>query len=315
MDNESVTSESPKQISPVINSGFDIEMVGTDGWSFRLLHSLAITCLGLSIFSALYVIIASTMDRGLRRFFTWTKSDRFVFYMACTEIVVDTTHLLDHSQIFITQDHVRPEMLCEAYGFIMNSLVMTQILTVNIIAITVFHIIYLHKDIEYGSSDWKMFLWIFGMPLTSSVVFAATGQFGTNGTFCLFDAVQGRIGNLIVAVPMILILIANTTLYGLTWCRVRIESRALEASLGPTVNASARSHRVARNMFLFLIVYFIQWWPASILSILILFPNPPVYMIHLVTTFCNIGGILNAVVYFVIRRRRNPPSGKQNAKA
>ncbi|XP_060067600.1 uncharacterized protein LOC132547814 [Ylistrum balloti] len=315
MDNESVTSEIPKQISPVINSEFDIELVGTDSWSFRLLHSLAITCLGLSIFSALYVIIASSMDRGLRQFFTWTKSDRFVFYMACTEIVLDITHLLDHSQILITRDHVRPEMLCKAYGFIINSLVLTQILTVNVIAVTVFHVICRHKDIDNGSSDWKMFLWIFGMPLTSSVVFAALGQFGTNGGFCLFDNVRGRIGNLIVSVPMILILIANTTLYGFTWCRVRIESRALEASLGPTVNASARSHRVARNMFLFLIVYFIQWWPASILSILVLFPNPPVHMIYFVTTFCNIGGILNAVVYFVIRRRRDLPSGQQIAKA
>ncbi|XP_021358188.1 uncharacterized protein LOC110453526 isoform X2 [Mizuhopecten yessoensis] len=297
--NESVTSG----IIPEAKSAYDLELFGINDGSFVLLHSLAITCLGLSILSALCVIVASTMDRGLKGIFSWTKSERFVFYLACTETILGITHLLDHSQILITRDHVRPAVLCQAYGFVLYTFVFAELFTVNIIAVTIFFIIYLRKKVEYGSRDWKVFLWIFGLPFTSAVVLASMGQFGTNTTFCLFDAVRGTTSNSVVAIPIIVILITNTILYGLTWHRIRSETRDIEVSLGPRVEATSRSHRAARNMLLFLVVYFIQWWPASVLSILVLFPNPPSILTYLVATFSNIGGILNGVVYFFIRRR------------
>ncbi|XP_021358181.1 uncharacterized protein LOC110453526 isoform X1 [Mizuhopecten yessoensis] len=349
--NESVTSG----IIPEAKSAYDLELFGINDGSFVLLHSLAITCLGLSILSALCVIVASTMDRGLKGIFSWTKSERFVFYLACTETILGITHLLDHSQILITRDHVRPAVLCQAYGFVLYTFVFAELFTVNIIAVTIFFIIYLRKKVEYGSRDWKVFLWIFGLPFTSAVVLASMGQFGTNTTltsihvcagdrecwcsclhvkaqnsdknvvritcipvkricastvvnhaivlYCLFDAVRGTTSNSVVAIPIIVILITNTILYGLTWHRIRSETRDIEVSLGPRVEATSRSHRAARNMLLFLVVYFIQWWPASVLSILVLFPNPPSILTYLVATFSNIGGILNGVVYFFIRRR------------
>ncbi|XP_033759098.1 uncharacterized protein LOC117341350 [Pecten maximus] len=286
-------------------SGYDLELVGINDGSFVLMHSLAITCLGLSMLSALCVIVASTQDRGLRGFFSWTKSERFVFYMACTEITLGLTHTFDHSQILITRDHVRPEELCQFFAFVLYTFVCAQLLTVNMIAITVFRIIYLHHNVEYGRNDWKLFLLIFGLPISSAAVYASTGQFGTNGTFCFFDIVNGIISYVIVAILMILILIINTVLYGLTLFRIRKDTKETEKSLGPRIEATHRTQRAARNMFLFLIVYFIQWLPASLLSVAVIFPNPPDFMIHLVVTFSNIGGVLNGIVYYVIRRRRH----------
>jgi len=108
----------------------------------------------------------------------------------------------------------------------------------------------------------------------------------------------------LTTIPMCLILIVNTILYGLTWHRINTEAKRLKTSLGNSSTAIKASHRAARNMFLFLTAFFIQWWAVAVYGVWLLFGEAPFALLQVVTIFSNIGGVLNGVVYAIIRHRR-----------
>jgi len=103
---------------------------------------------------------------------------------------------------------------------------------------------------------------------------------------------------------MCIIMIVNASLYGLTWHRINAEAKRLENSLGNSSTAKKASHRAARNMFLFLIAFFIQWWAIAVYGVWLLFGEAPFALLQIVTIFSNIGGVLNGGVYAIIRYRR-----------
>lgn len=64
-------------------------------------------------------------------------------------------------------------------------------------------------------------------------------------------------------------------------------------------------HAAARAMSVFVLVFLIQWWAMAVYG-LWTFIDPaavPATIYHLVTTFSNIGGLLNSLVYIYIKRR------------
>ena len=58
-------------------------------------------------------------------------------------------------------------------------------------------------------------------------------------------------------------------------------------------------------MSLFVLVFFIQWWALAVFGVWVLVINQvPFAMFLLVTSFSNIGGILNGIVFLIMRRNR-----------
>lgn len=122
---------------------------------------------------------------------------------------------------------------------------------------------------------------------------------------CFFDGVKAKISNMfLTTIPMSFILVANAILYALTYYRIQSEAKRLQHSLGASSSASRASHRAARNMILFLLAFFVQWWAATVFGIWLLFQEPPMILFQMVTTFSNIGGVLNGITYAIIRRRQ-----------
>lgn len=121
---------------------------------------------------------------------------------------------------------------------------------------------------------------------------------------CYFDGVKGTMANLFfTTVPLVLIVVLNSILYILTWIRIHKETKRLH--LGDSSQLLAANFTAARNMSLFVVAFFIQWWAMSMFGVWA-YINPdsvPQLVFHLVTTFSNIGGILNLIVYIIIRRR------------
>lgn len=67
--------------------------------------------------------------------------------------------------------------------------------------------------------------------------------------------------------------------------------------------AMSASHRAARVMSLFVAAFFIQWWSMVVYGIWDLAAGTvPQPVVHCVTTFTNIGGILNLGVFLLVRR-------------
>ena len=116
---------------------------------------------------------------------------------------------------------------------------------------------------------------------------------------------KGEIANIFfTTVPLLLILVMNTILYILTWKRIRDETKSIRDTMNNHMPANMRaSHRAAKAMSLFVFAFFIQWWAMALYGIWQLAGPVPQVIFHFVTTFSNLGGILNLGVYIIIRRK------------
>ncbi|XP_057309263.1 uncharacterized protein LOC130647428 [Hydractinia symbiolongicarpus] len=286
-------------------NGYDLAIYGLDNGQFYAIHIPALTCIYLSLITAILVIYFSFKHQRISTFFTWTKSERFVVYLAICDALFNICHSMDHLHIVIKKDHVYPKALCEFYGIMLAEFITAQNLMVNVVSINAFVLIYFGKKLEFGKYDWKLSLWVFGTPFLGSMVALTTGSMGPYGTFCYFDGVKGMYANLFfTTVPLVIILTTNIVLYVLTWYRIRKEEPRFKNSSGQDANVVRSSHRAAKNMSLFVAAFFIQWWARVLYGVWQIIAVVPQALFQCVTTFSNIGGILNGIVYVIIRKRK-----------
>jgi hypothetical protein len=112
----------------------------------------------------------------------------------------------------------------------------------------------------------------------------------------------------------------NTTLYILIFKKLTTETNRLRKSIGTQTKSMTANHNAARSMSLFVLAFIIQWWAMAVNGVWA-FVNPdgvPTAVFHFVTTFSNIGGILNLIVFIIIRKRLllsvNPSETTNNTK-
>lgn len=304
---ETTTVSNVTTVKPAPRSGYDLPVTGLDNGQFYYIHIPAMTCIALSFFSACAVLICSFRMQSFKTFFSWTKSERFVVYLAVCDGLFNIAHTLDHAHIAITRNHVYPKALCEFYGFMLAEFITAQNLMVNIVAINAFILIFFGNDLNFGKADWRLLLWTFGAPFLGATIAGAAGQLGPNGAFCYFDGVKGKITNIcFTTAPLLIILLINIVLYILTWQRIHVESKRLKDVLGKKARAARASHRAARTMSLFVTAFFVQWWAMALYGVWQLVDENlvPQALFQFVTTFSNVGGILNGIVYIIIRRRK-----------
>lgn len=164
-------------------NGYDIPLYGIENGTFYSIHVPAIICIVSSFSCAITAIVLSFRRKGHRTFFrTWSKSERFVVYLAICDGLFNVAHFTDHMHIVIAREMVRPKQLCEFYGFNLAVFITAQFLMVNIVAIHAFMLIFFDKNLNFGRFDWKLLLWIFGAPFVGAVIAGCAGQLGPNGT-------------------------------------------------------------------------------------------------------------------------------------
>ncbi|XP_062593174.1 uncharacterized protein LOC134254653 [Saccostrea cucullata] len=299
------SAQNSTQRDKVLRDGYDLDVYGLDTQWFLFIHIPALCCIFLSLFSASAVIIASFRSRT-RPFFSWTRSERFVVYLSLCDALFNVTHSMDHLQMVITKEHVYPRELCEFYSFFLGEFVSAQLLMTNVAAINAFALIYLHKEFKLGRYDWRLLLYTFGVPFVMSMCAVNLGYYGPSGSYCLFDGVKGALASVFfVTVPITLILVVNVVLYILTWWKINTESKRLKTMLGKEAQTVRASHRAAKLMSLFVAAFFIQWWALAIISVWHNFAVVPQEFFTVVVVFTNLGGVLNGVVYIIIKNRRN----------
>lgn len=284
-------------------SGYDLPVYGLDNGSFYYIHIPALVCIFCSFFCVITVMTLSFRRKSYKAFFTsWTKSERFIVYLALCDGGYNMFHSVDHLHYLISKDHVRPKQLCQFYGFTLAECIMSQNLMVNIVAINAFMLMYYEKNLDFGKRDWKLLAWTFGVPFIGATIAGIFGQLGPNGSFCYFDGVKGDVANLcFTTIPLLIIIVMNSVMYILTWKRIRQQERKSSVK---SKSSSSNSHRAARTMSMFVVAFFIQWWSLALFGVWVqVDADVPQVIHHFVTTFTNIGGCLNLVIFLIMRRR------------
>lgn len=162
-------------------NGYDLPLFGIDDHKFYAIHIPALICILLSLVSVILVLYASFRDQRFTKFFSWTKCERFVVYIAICDGMYNICHSMDHIHILTTMDHVKPKQLCEFYGFNLIVFITAQILMVNIVAINAFVLVYFRKKLNFGEYDWKLLLWMFGVSLIAASIALGISVIGPNG--------------------------------------------------------------------------------------------------------------------------------------
>ncbi|KAF0293251.1 hypothetical protein FJT64_008845 [Amphibalanus amphitrite] len=120
---------------------------------------------------------------------------------------------------------------------------------------------------------------------------------------CYFDMVLAHpavyLG--VNTVLLLAVFTINSVLYVLTWRRIRQEACSIQLSVGRSQLVAA-SHVAAKNLH----ALRHRWWVLGVLPIWQKFAPPPFWFVQLTTTFTNLGGCLNLLVYARIRRRKPP---------
>ncbi|XP_052791979.1 uncharacterized protein LOC128226127 [Mya arenaria] len=288
------------------SSGYDIPLYGLKNGVFYYIHGLAIGCLVTSLTCALLAIVFSLRQNNVRNFFSnWSKSERFIVYMATCDGLFNLTHLIDHVHITIVRDYVHPKALCAFYGFNLSFFIAAQQLLVNIIAINAFMLMFYNRHLNFGAGDWKLFLWTFGAPLVGATVAVAFEQYGPLGIFCFFDGVKGRLGELFfTTVPLLIILPVNCILYGLTFGKLHVRAKEIQQTLGPKSTTQRATYRAARSMSMFVLAFIAQWWALALHGAWGQISRPvPNIFFYIVPIFTNLGGVFTLIVFIVIRRK------------
>ncbi|XP_052764115.1 uncharacterized protein LOC128206030 [Mya arenaria] len=242
----------------LFKNGYDIPVYGLVKGTFYYIHIPAIVCIAASLVCALATIILSFKNRRAGEFFPkWSKGQRLVVYISTCDGLFSFTHLLDHLQILFTMDHVRPKVLCAFYGFIMTVFVVAQILIANVVAINVFVMMFLNKNISFGKFDCGLLIWAFVVPFLGATVAAAYDQFGPMGIACFYDAVNGHVANMVfTTIPMPVILVVNIVLYILTFIKIRSYGKVIV----PNAITIGRHVKAATRMSMFVLAFVVQWW-------------------------------------------------------
>ena len=165
----------------VLESGYDLPVYGLANGQFLSIHIPALTCIFLSLLSAICVLTVSFRLQSYKTFFSWTKSERFVVYLAICDGLFNIAHSMDHLNIVIVRNHVYPKELCEFYGFMLAEFISAQNLMVNVVAFNAFILIYYRKNLEFGAYDHRLVLYTFGAPFIAATIAAVAGTLGPNG--------------------------------------------------------------------------------------------------------------------------------------
>ncbi|XP_062579056.1 uncharacterized protein LOC134240967 [Saccostrea cucullata] len=278
----------------------DIPVMGLEDGRFYSYHVTALVSIGASLSCVAAIFWVSFRSHFFKSFFQWSVSDRFVVYLATCDGLFNLTHVLDHVQMVVTTTHVYPKGLCVFYAFWIVVFTTAQALLVLVIALNSFSLVILEKPVKFGVYDWRLLVFMFGIPTVEASLAAFLDQLGPTGSFC---GVPGKIALMAMAtVPVSLILVVTCSLYVFIWCRVRWEIGQLQ--LTKQSQSWRHSHNAAKIMTLFVTAFVVQWTPISANGIISFFGDVPMVMEYLVITCTNMGGVFNGLAFLIIQIMR-----------
>lgn len=183
INNSTGTSFLPTQLTlKSYVDGYDLPIKGLSEGKFMMLHMFAITCIFISLVSVIIIFILASKKQNIRQFFTWSKHERFVMYLALCDGFFNACHSMDHLHMTFTKDHVRPPSLCQFYGFMVMLFCSAQYFLVFVVALNAFLLIYYRIVLKFGVYDWRLLVWTFGSPLLLVTIALCLEGLGPTGS-------------------------------------------------------------------------------------------------------------------------------------
>lgn len=107
--------------------------------------------------------------------------ERLIFYMAIMDGIYGINFTYDRSYSIITGGDFPPEAICTTIGFFGFYTACMQNLLVMLAAINAFIMVVEEKKLWLGKYDFRLFVFVFIIPLLLSLHFAYFGFFGKDG--------------------------------------------------------------------------------------------------------------------------------------
>ncbi|XP_052083788.1 uncharacterized protein LOC127721156 [Mytilus californianus] len=241
----------------------------------------------------------------------WHKYERFLLYRCICDISYGFVHTLDHVQILITKDHVRPSGLCSLYALLIVNSCLSEGLFSLTSALNAFLSVYFRKNVNFGNKDWKLLLLLSLGPFLIAVLVCSLNVLGPNGFFCAFDSVKGVIANAVMSTGLTsAILVTLSTLYVLTWYRIYTETKKRKTQLNKHGSARSATLKSAKSMCLFVVVYIIQWTPLSVYGTWQLISDVPFGLFLAVVIMTNLSGVFSGTICLFNMSNKNSVSNQ-----
>ena len=100
-----------------------------------------------------------------------------------------------------------------------------------------------------------------------------------------------------------------------TWIKIYKQSKTLSTTLGNTALRMKRLHNSARNMSLFVAVFFIQWTSLASYSVASLMGHIPDVILFFTIALTNVGGLLNGIAFLLIYRWKRKGKESRNTES
>lgn len=119
---------------------------------------------------------------------------------------------------------------------------------------------------------------------------------------CLVDARFSYSSTVSITYSMafVTVFFANAICYGMIYYKV---CRLTRITASKENTPEGKYTKVARMMIMFIAAYLFQWWTYVVLSIWFHFGEPSIWFFLVTIIFTDLGGVYNAVVYTIIRKK------------
>ncbi|XP_043203185.1 uncharacterized protein LOC122371134 isoform X1 [Amphibalanus amphitrite] len=303
---------------PVPSSGYDLPVQGLQTGHFDMIHVTAIICLVGSLLCAIATIVLTLAANQWRMsaFYAWTTGDRVLIYMAVFDGLFNLTHMMDHGLYLAQRDHVRPRQLCAFFGFALSVLVIAQNVLVCFLALEACLMVFRLRPPNFGRHDWRPLAASLGPGVLFSAVAWALDKLGPSGAFCYLDPIKGSL--FLMAFTTIFLIgvgLFNLVFYAVTVIRLRVADQHNRKQLGSRTQLGRSVNKTAWTCTYFIVSFFAQWLPMILYGAWAMRGHPPFELFMAVTTFTNLGGFFNLLLFSYIRlkKRRASHLSRQNA--
>lgn len=106
--------------------------------------------------------------------------ERCVIYLALCDLAFGVSHIMDHAAMVDLRNHP-PDKDCAAFGFLLGEFIFAQALVVCFTGFNAFMLVVKEIKVNLGPFDWKLLVFVFGVPLAMFAPLAAYGHTGPAG--------------------------------------------------------------------------------------------------------------------------------------
>ena len=115
-------------------------------------------------------------------FWKWTIGERLVVYLACCDLCMSVSHMLDHIYIYSSKSQP-PDVACTVLAFFLQEFIFAQWIVVLFTAVSACLLVVFNRKLNLGRCDYRLLVVALGGPLVLGIVGANVHFIGQSGAW------------------------------------------------------------------------------------------------------------------------------------